>query len=628
MAESWSASERLGIVKPSVDAHVLGITSVGELLAECGRPAACAPQEVCRACDSPEGERQSSIIEEWLRRERVTRLGFSYRLSPEDGVGAFARLVRQLERKRLFAEQGGPLRALYFAGLPDACRLARERVPRLTACFNGEETVQETLSRLGLRLSTVGVSERALSYDGDRLSFGEEIVRRGDYLGVSPPDRSGYPGYGGPEDTIASRLSHAGRLGILPLYRAHMGRYMSDREEAVRLFLRWARELAELGHLDVLSIGTSQLSQSRFEEDWGQESNGGGVPLNSREEFAEAWKAARPMLVRSYAGTKNLAAMARMHEETIRNAWHALSLWWFCRTDNRGPYSLRENLEQQLSALRYIASVGKPFEPNVPHHFAFRGADDATYVASGYIAARTAKSAGIRVLIAQNMLNTPKYTWGVQDLAKSRVFLRMLRSLEDDNFTVLLQTRAGLDYLSADPFRAKAQLAAVTALMDDIEPHDASSPRIIHVVSWTEATRFADPPAIAESVQICRSALAEYRALRAKGLIDDMGENSQVKARTEELFTEALAVVRAVESSIPQPWSPAGLERAFAAGFLPVPYLWECRDEFPGALNWRTRLVRGSVRLVDENGVPLSTAERIARARANLEGLSAHGRTA
>jgi hypothetical protein len=436
---------------------------------------------------------------------------------------------------------------------------------------------------------------------------------------VSPPDRGGYPGFGGEEDTVIARLAHALRAGALPLYRAHMGQYLPDREEAVRTFMRWTRELAALGHLDVLSIGNSQLSQARFGEDWGDSTDGGGVPLNSREELAAAWRAARPLLVRSYAGTKDLAAMARINDETIHNAWHALSVWWFCAIDNRGPYPLRENLEQQVAALRYIAAAGKPFEPNVPHHFAFRGADDATYVLSGYLAARAAKEAGVRVLIAQNMLNTPKYTWGVQDLAKSRALLRLLRGLEDRSFTVILQTRAGLDYLSADPLRAKAQLAAVTALMDDIEPRNEESPKIIHVVSWTEATRFADPSVISESVQICRQALTEYRALRKKGLIDDVTGSPEVKTRTEELVAEAHAVLRAIETSIEDPWSPAGLYRIFAAGFLPVPYLWACREELPAAVDWHTRLVRGAVRLVDERGVPLGAAQRVERALGNLQ---------
>ncbi|HUJ75100.1 MAG TPA: cobalamin-binding protein, partial [bacterium] len=395
------------------------------------------------------------------------------------------------------------------------------------------------------------------------------------------------------------------------------------RQEAVRRFLSDARQLAAGGQLDVLSIGTSQLSQSRFGEDWGTSVNGGGVPLAFRDELAAAWRAARPMLVRSYAGTRDLAGMARLNDETIHNAWHALSIWWFCRIDGRGPYSLRENLRQMAEALQYIGASGKPFEPNVPHHFAFRGGDEAAYVVSGYLAARLAKSHGIRQLIIQNMLTTPKYTWGVQDLARSRTLLRLVRELEDDHFHALLQTRAGLDYLSADPARAKAQLAAVTALMDDIEPRDASSPHIIHVVSWTEATRLADPAVIAESVRICRQALTDYRRLRARGDVPDMGASQEVEVRARELEVECRAIIRAIEKAIPGAFSPEGLYRIFAAGFLPVPYLWECRDELPGAVSWRTRLVRGAVRLVDEAGVPLSTEQRIDGARANLEALAA-----
>ncbi len=623
MRESWSPSDRMGIIKPSVDAHVLGITSIGELLQECGCAVAFAPPDVCRACDQPEAAPGLAAIEAWIRDQRVTRLGFSYRLSAADGADLYARLVRQLERRSLFSDQGGPIRAVYFAGLPEACRLARERVARTQEIFDGEETPQETLQRLGVRtLDIPPESGRALAYDSDRLAFGEQIVRKGDYLAVAPVDRGGYPGYGGAGDTVLARLAHAARAGQLPLYRAHMGQYLPDRQEAVRLFLRWTRDMAARGHLDVLSIGTSQLSQSRFGEEWADATNGGGVPLNTREEFSDAWRAARPMLVRSYAGTRDLAGMARMNEETIHNAWHALSVWWFCQTDNRGPYTLRENLDQMLAALRYIASVGKPFEPNVPHHFAFRGADDVTYVVSGYLAARTAKAAGIRHLIAQNMLNTPKSTWGVQDLAKSRALLRLLRGLQGPDFSVTLQTRAGLDYLSADPFRAKAQLAAVTALMDDIEPRDPASPGIVHVVSWTEATRFADPSVIAESVQISRHALSEYRRLRVKGLVDDMTDDPDVEARTEELVGESRAVVRAIEQSIPDPWTPAGLYGMFAAGFLPVPYLWECRGEFPRAVAWRTRLVRGAVKLIDDKGVPLTVPQRLEKARAGAKSTS------
>jgi hypothetical protein len=302
--------------------------------------------------------------------------------------------------------------------------------------------------------------------------------------------------------------------------------------------------------------------------------------------------------------------MARIHEETLDIAWHALSLWWFCQLDGRGPNPVKENLREHLAVLRCIAATGKPFEPNVPHHFAFRGCDDAGYVLSGYLAARAAKEAGIRTLVLQVMLNTPKYTWGVQDLAKARALLRLVRSLEGPSFRVLLQPRGGLDYFSRDEEKAKAQLAAVTAMMDDIEPDNPASPSIIHVVSYTEATRLADPLVVDESIRITRHALSEYRRLRKAGHMPDMGRDLEVSVRTEGLVEEVSALIRAIEATIPDPCSADGLYDILASGYLPLPYLWACREEFPGATIWPTRLVDGAMRTVDAEGRPISAPER------------------
>jgi len=361
----------------------------------------------------------------------------------------------------------------------------------------------------------------------------------------------------------------------------------------------------------VLSIGSSQLTQSDFGHDWEGRANGGGVPLNSPAEFAAVWEAARPMLVRTYAGTRDIPARARMHEETINIAWHALSLWWFCRIDGRGPYDLRENLRQQVETLRFIASTGKPFEPNLPHHFAFRGADDATYVVSAILAAKLARRMGVRCMVLQNMLNTPRFTWGVQDLAKARTMLKLARELEGPNFRVILQPRGGLDYFSHDLDKAKAQLAAVTALMDDIEPHEASSPGAIHVVSYSEGSHLADPDVVDESIKITRHALREYRRLRARGLIDDMSANPEVAERAEALEHDCRQVLAAIEMAISQPYCAEGLYQAFALGFLPVPHLWEDREEFAAAVRWRTRPIRGAVRVVDAAGSPIPVLDRL-----------------
>lgn len=618
MLFSARKDDRFGLVRAALDAHTLGISSVEQLLRDCGYRPVVADAATCEAFGSPESPASQAAMERWLRENRITVLGFSYRLDPETGAALFARLIHRLKSNRLLASQGGPIRGLFFAGLPSACRLVKQS-PEVTGVFRGDETAAETLRSLGIdpRALPRGLVQD-IAYDEDRLAFGKELISKGDYLAVPPVGRGGYREFGTKHDTLVARLRHRAERGLLPVVRAHVGPYLPDRQEAVKLFLEWCRRLAASGYLDVLSIGTSQLTQSHFHQDWGDMPNGGGVPLNSPAEFAAVRQASRPMLVRTYAGTRNIPTLARMYEQTIHIAWHALSLWWFCRIDGRGPYSVQENLRQHIETLRYVAATGKPFEPNVSHHFAFRGADDVTYVVSAVLAARLAKSLGIRYLVLQNMLNTPKYTWGIQDLAKSRAMLRLVRDLEDEHFRVILQPRGGLDYFSPETDKAKAQLAAVTALMDDIEPGDPASPPLIHVVSYSEASHLADPSVVDESVQITVHALREYRTLRARGDIDDMTNHPGVVARTTHLLEEAGTILRAIEAAVPNTYTADGLYRIFADGFLPVPFLWECREEFGKAVGWRTRLVQGSVKVVDEQGRPLPAEERVLRIRERL----------
>jgi len=619
--------DAFGLVKPALDAHTLGLTSIGQLLSDCGFRTVLADTSVCEAVSIPERSQSMALLEQWIRKESITRLGFSYRLDPREGAEIFGRLLYQLGRIGLLAEKGGPLSAIYFAGLPEACaRVKREHGERVEV-FYGDETPGETLDRIGIdpALRPPEMADE-IAYDDARLAFARDLIRKEKHLGIRPVDRSGYQGFGTRGDRVVNRIRHGMENGLPPLMRAHVGPYSPNRLQAVHTFLEWTRQLADAGLLEILSIGTSQLTQSDFGEEWGDKPNGGGVPINSPDEFRAVWQAARPMLVRTYAGTRNVPQLARMYEETINIAWHALSFWWFCQIDGRGPYAVRENLAQHLEALRFIAASKKPFEPNIPHHFAFRGADDVTYVVSAVLAARTAKANGIGHLILQNMLNTPKSSWGVQDLAKSRAMLALVRGIEDENFQVILQPRAGLDYFSHDLEKAKVQLAAVSALMDDIEPHNPNSPPVIHVVSYSEASHLADPPVINESVQITRAAIAEYRRLRARGEVDDAGKHPEVQRRTEELLSGASAILAAIESAIPSPYTAEGLYQIFAAGFLPVPYLWECRDEFARAIQWRTRIVKGSVKVVDEAGRVINPEGRAQAAAETARGGKPVGR--
>lgn len=618
--------DKVGLVHPASDAHTLGIASVKSLLEDCGVQTLTAGMDICQAITEPKLEAAVLLLRDWIHLNGLTVLGFSYRLDPQDGLRFFSVLYRFLKEHRLMVGYGGPVKALFFAGLPATCDLVEQEYPELAGLFRGDETVAESMSILGLDNQAMPTDISAgMIYDEVRLRFGRELVAKGEYTGIGAVRRD-YPTFGTARDSLMERLDHGRLHDLPPLIRAHVGPYTGDHAHDLKQFLDWTEKLAAAGLLDVLSIGTSQLTQSHFFRDRTGLPDGGGISIESAREFISVWQAARPMLVRTYAGSRDILRLAWMYDECLNMAWHTLSFWWFCQIDGRGPNSVLDNLKEHFSTLNYIASVGKPFEPNVPHHFAFRGTDDVSYIVSGFLAAKAAKVCGVRALVLQVMLNTPKATWGIQDLAKAQSLLRLVRELEADDFRVVLQPRGGLDYFSPNLEKAKAQLAAVTALMDDIEPDDPASPQIIHVVSYSEAVRLADPAVIDESIRLTRHALNEYRSQKKAGKIGDISHDPELLARRKELLDGARRVIGAIEELVPDPYSPEGFYRILTGGFLPVPYLWECREEFAKAVKWQTKLIRGGMQVVDADGRIISPAERMELIRAGWKGTGESGR--
>lgn len=612
-------NERFGLMKTLLDAHTMGIYAAAELLKECGYQVMIAPIQIEDALGRISLDSSKELILNWLKENHISHIGISYRLDTDNAVNIVGQLVHMLKNKGEYETLDASVKSIYFAGLTGACdKIEREYGGRIRT-FRGGESDEETLMIMGVPHEEI--PERIISgcqYDKELLTFGNNVIKEGRYQEWKPLERNTYSEFGTLQDTLLLRLRHNFVDGFHPLIRAHSGPYAAEmtREQCLCEYREWCRMLAGAGYLDILSIGSSQLSQSNFGEDWSGKLNGGGVPVNSEQEYEEIWDAARPMLVRTYSATKNIKHMAEVYERSINISWHALSLWWFNELDGRGPNSLYHNLKEHIETIRYIASTGKPVEANVSHHFAFRGCDDITYIVSTYLAAKLIKKCGVNTFILQNMLNTPRSTWGIQDLAKSRALLSFIKELEDSHFRVILQTRAGLDYFKPDLEKAKVQLAAVTAMMDDIDPNNRYSPEIIHVVSYSEAIFLATPDILNDSIKITETALSEYRKLKKRGMTPET-MTDEINERMVLLKSAATEIVQAMEDNIIDLYSPEGFYTAFIAGWLPVPELWSDSDEFVNAKSWKTKKVNGGVCLTDSELV-VSTDSRINKCVSNI----------
>lgn len=600
-----------GFIKPEIDVHILGMSTMANILRDCGFMVKIAPPDVMHAIEDIKKLNNSTLFTKWAKDNNINVLSFSYRLDPREGMDLFCSLYSNLVNNNLLSQDGGSIQLVTFAGLPDTCNLIKSKLGDKVVYFPGDETPIESLKKFRVPQRLFPKSFTMIhEYDKSLWDFAVNFISSERYKNISIPDHYGYTACGTNRDSFVERLAYCKSHHSLPLIRVHAGPYSPDRHEAIKEYIDWVNQLADTRLLDILSIGSSQLTQQHFGEDWEGLHNGGGVPINSEMEYRSIAEAAKPMLVRTYAGTKNVPWMAEMHERTLNISWHALSFWWFCQLDGRGNNTVLENLKEHIDTVKYIASTGKPMEPNVPHHFSFRGGDDVTYIISGYLAAKTAKRYGIRNLILQNMLNTPKYTWGIQDIAKGRAMLKLVRSLEDETFKVSLQSRAGLDYFSPDLEKAKIQLAAITAMMDDIEPDNPDSPEIIHVVSYSEAVRLATPPIIEESIKITLGALKTYRTRKAIGLTMNTTENDDINYRFKSLYEEAKAGINILENNFPDLYTPQGLYRIYEMGFLPTPYIYDPNKRFPNATKWNTAIINGAVKVVDENGIPIDTVRR------------------
>jgi hypothetical protein len=366
-----------------------------------------------------------------------------------------------------------------------------------------------------------------------------------------------------------------------PVIRHHFGRpTMEETVEGIR-------EIALSGVLDIISIGPDQNAQEHFfrpDEMDPAQTGAGGVPLRSSEDMTALYEASRCgnfPLMRCYAGTRDLMKWAEMSVKTIHNAWAAIPLCWYSVLDGRSNRSLVEAVTENRLVMEWYARQNIPVEVNESHQWSLRDAHDSLAVAMAFLAAYNAKKMGVRNYIAQFMFNTPPGTHPSMDLAKMLAKLELISGLEDENFTVFKEVRAGIAHFSPIPFIAKGQLAASALISLAMKPH------ILHVVGHSEGDHVTFPGELIESCQIVHGVLRNS----IEGL-PDMTLDPNVTTRKLHLVNEARVLLRSLsmlnKTCIDPMADPGVIAQAIREGFFDTPH-------FIGNPNLRGDIITGLV---------------------------------
>ncbi|MCG1010994.1 cobalamin B12-binding domain-containing protein [Tepidanaerobacter sp. GT38] len=492
---------------------------------------------------------------EAVRQEKPHYVGVSYRLTPEPLKKVLAELKEKIDMLGLNDIKW------VFGGTEPTAQVAKES-GIFSFTFDGTEDPDEVIGFLK----------------------GKTFTKSDDY----------------PQDLISRIWSKY----PYPVLRHHIG--LPSIEETIAAI----EEVAESKVLDVISVAPDQNAQEHFFEQDKMDhrlDGAGGVPLRSREDFEALYEASRrgnyPIL-RCYSGTKNLIPFAQLLKDTINNAWCAVPLYWYSVLDRRGPRTVEEAIRENQQVMKWHGERNIPVEVNESHHWSLRDAHDTIGVVTAYLAAYNAKKMGVKDYVAQYMFNVPPSISPAMDLAKMLAKIELIESLQDENFTVYRQARAGIASLPADLNQAKGQLAASCQLAMAIKPH------IYHVVGYCEAHHAATAQDVIESCKIVRGVIRNVML----GAVD-ITQDPKVQERKNQLIEEAQITLNAIKSlgaNVDDPLTdPAVLAKAVKTGILDAPHL---RGNEAACGKLVTRLVDGALYAYDENEKRvISEKERIDR---------------
>ena len=432
------------------------------------------------------------------------------------------------------------------------------------------ETAEELLVQFKDAIKKAGLTDRKYIFGGtpataeiaEQISIFEKIFRGGEskddikkYLtGNELKITRKFP------DNLVDRIKWK-----RPILRHHFG--LPSLEETIE----GAKEIAEAGVLDVISIGPDQDAQEYCfhpELQKPERKGDGGVPIRTPEDLKRIYEASRCgnyPLVRCYSGTNDLIKMAEMYVETINNAWCAVPLMWYNVLDRRSKRLLEDAIRENQELMKWHVEKGIPVEVNESHQWSLRRAPDTIAVAIAYIAAYNAKQMGVNNYVSQYMFNTPGETSPKKDLAKMLAKIELIESLHDDNFISYRQVRSGLLSFPPDLDMAKGQLLFSISLAMNLDPD------IVHVVGYCEGCYVARPRDIIESSKMVQQVIKNY-----KMGAPDMSLDPDVQARKHGLKKDALLLIDAIKSlghSEDPLTNPNILSKAVEIGLLDAPDL-------------------------------------------------------
>jgi len=334
------------------------------------------------------------------------------------------------------------------------------------------------------------------------------------------------------------------------------------------------RKIARAEVCDIISLAPDQNTQEGFFNQSKRNKTlegSGGTPYFEPKDFEAAYRISHcgnfPLL-RCYAGTTELLKWAEMLKRTINNAWAAIPLFWYTELDGRSKRKLEDGIKENREAMKWNASHDIPVEVNDAHQWSLRDAPDAIAVAAAFLAAYNAKSVGVKHYIAQFMFNTPRNTAAFSDIAKMMATYFFIQTLEDNDFQIIRQVRAGLTHFAGDIDVAKGQLSASTILGMSIKPH------IVHVVGFSEAQHAATAHEVIEACKIARGAIRNFMT----GWMNPFGD-SRIEERAKFLCSEAsiiLGTIRAIGYAMgsDDPWAdPTVLDFIVRSGIMDAPHL-------------------------------------------------------